>query len=109
MYFCKYLINWCKTLWNDKQTPGVKVDLYGRQVTLTSCDPFTKTFLASEGVDLAPGEPSPPDKTQVVIKNLSLSEKEREAAKKSSFLNDRTIKALPLLLGLNGGRIFVIK
>jgi hypothetical protein len=39
----------------------VEVDLYGRLVVLTGCDPFTRSHLASEGIELAAQEPPPAD------------------------------------------------
>ena len=40
------------------------ISVYGREVTLTNCDQFTRAHLASEGVDLAPVEVTPPDQHQ---------------------------------------------
>ena len=42
-----------------------QVRVYGREVTLTNCDAFTRSHLASEGVELAPVETGPPDIYQV--------------------------------------------
>ena len=43
-----------------------QVRVYGREVTLTNCDAFTRSHLASEGVELAPVEPRPQDEYQVI-------------------------------------------
>jgi hypothetical protein len=47
------------------QSIGMEVDLYGRVVVLTSCDNFTRSYLASEGIELAPQEPPPQDPYEV--------------------------------------------
>jgi hypothetical protein len=43
----------------------MEVDLYGRVIVLTSCDTFTRSYLASEGIELAPQEPPPQDPYEV--------------------------------------------
>ena len=46
--------------WTDLNI-GAELKVYGRTVKLTNCDDFTRSHLATEGVELAPLEPSPPD------------------------------------------------
>ena len=46
--------------WTDLNI-GAELAVYGRVVRLTDCDEFTRSHLASEGVELAPLAPSPPD------------------------------------------------
>ena len=43
---------------------GTLLSIYGREVTLTNCDQFTRSHLASEGVELAPVEVGPQDQYQ---------------------------------------------
>ena len=52
--------------WTDLNI-GAELDLYGRRITLSNCDHFTRAHLASEGVELAPVEPPPVDTYQVNI------------------------------------------
>ena len=47
-----------------------QVRVYGREVTLTNCDAFTRSHLASEGVELAPVEPRPQDEYQVISSSI---------------------------------------
>jgi hypothetical protein len=47
----------------------MEVDLYGRVIVLTSCDTFTRSYLASEGIELAPQEPPPQDPYEVKKKD----------------------------------------
>ena len=49
--------------WTDLNI-GTVISVYGREVTLTNCDQFTRAHLASEGVELAPVEVTPPDEHQ---------------------------------------------
>ena len=44
---------------SETNIPGLELDLYGRLVKLSNCDQFTRSFLASEGVELAPVDPVP--------------------------------------------------
>ena len=46
--------------WTDLNI-GMQLSIYGREVTLTNCDQWTRSHLASEGVHLAPVETQPPD------------------------------------------------
>ena len=50
--------------WTDLNI-GAVLSVYGREITLTNCDTFTRSHLASEGVELAPVETGPPDIYQV--------------------------------------------
>ena len=50
--------------WTDLNI-GTVLSVYGREITLTNCDTFTRSHLASEGVELAPVETGPPDIYQV--------------------------------------------
>ena len=50
--------------WTDLNI-GAELLLYGRRVTLTSCDEFSRAHLASEGVELAPMEPPSIDPYEV--------------------------------------------
>ena len=50
--------------WTDLNI-GAVLNVYGREITLTNCDTFTRSHLASEGVELAPVETGPPDIYQV--------------------------------------------
>ena len=50
--------------WTDLNI-GTVLRVYGRKVTLTNCDAFTRSHLASEWVELAPVETGPPDIYQV--------------------------------------------
>ena len=50
--------------WTDLNI-GATLELYGRTITLTNSDQFTRAHLASEGVELAPVEPAPCDSYQV--------------------------------------------
>jgi hypothetical protein len=43
----------------------MELDLYGRLVVLTGCDAFTRSHLASEGIELAAQEPPPSDPYEV--------------------------------------------
>ena len=49
--------------WTDLNI-GTNLNIYGRELTLTDCDTFTRSHLASEGVDLAPVEAGPGDQHQ---------------------------------------------
>ena len=49
-----------------------QVRVYGREVTLTNCDAFTRSHLASEGVELAPVEPRPQDEYQVISSSIDI-------------------------------------
>ena len=40
------------------------LNVYGREISLTNCDTFTRSHLASEGVELAPVETGPQDPYQ---------------------------------------------
>ena len=51
-------------------TSRCQVRVYGREITLTNCDAFTRSHLASEGVELAPVEPRPQDEYQVISSNI---------------------------------------
>jgi hypothetical protein len=44
----------------------MELDLYGRLVVLTGCDAFTRSHLASEGIELAAQEPPPTDPYEVI-------------------------------------------
>jgi hypothetical protein len=58
------------TLWSQLSTAylakGMELDLYGRLVVLTGCDAFTRSHLASEGIELAAQEPPPTDPYEVI-------------------------------------------
>ena len=69
LYKCDLLIFLLKTFqgadreywhWTDLNI-GTVLSVYGREITLTNCDSFTRSHLASEGVELAPMETGPPD------------------------------------------------
>ena len=76
---CNILFLWCTNVnllfqiqgadreywhWTDLNI-GTVLSVYGREITLTNCDSFTRSHLASEGVELAPVETGPPDIYQV--------------------------------------------
>ena len=74
LYKCDLLIFLLKTFqgadreywhWTDLNI-GTVLSVYGREITLTNCDSFTRSHLASEGVELAPVETGPPDIYQVL-------------------------------------------
>jgi hypothetical protein len=48
----------------------MELDLYGRLVVLTGCDAFTRSHLASEGIELAAQEPPPTDPYEVIFLNF---------------------------------------
>ena len=49
--------------WTDLNI-GTVLNVYGREISLTNCDTFTRSHLASEGVELAPVETGPQDPYQ---------------------------------------------
>ena len=50
----------------------MELDLYGRVVVLTGCDAFTRSHLASEGIELAAEEPPPSDPYEAKFRVLDL-------------------------------------